>query len=67
MKWKSRLILCLLNLFDIIWKCESDYHTKIHEALLRKKHTFSFDRQLYAERESFSASVVFILFYAGRS
>ena len=41
-----------LDNFSLPGKCESDYHTKIHEALL-KKHTPSLSRQLYAGGASF--------------
>ena len=42
-----------LENFGIIRKCESDYQTKIHEALLIKEHTPSLNRQLYAGGASF--------------
>ena len=42
-----------LDNFSIIRKCESDYHIKIHEALLLNKRTPSFSRQLYAGGASF--------------
>ena len=54
-------IRCGLDNFNIIRKCESEYHTKIHVALLIKNHTPSFNRQLYAGGAS-PASVVLILF-----
>ena len=54
-----------LDNFSIIRKCESHYNTKIHEALLMRKHTPSLNRQLYA-KVHFSASVVLVPFYSGR-
>ena len=35
--------------FTVIQKCQSKFHTKIHEALLIKKNTPKFNRQLYAK------------------
>ena len=42
-----------LDSFKIIRKFRSDYDTKIHEALLIKKHSPSPNRQLYASGASF--------------
>ena len=42
-----------LNSFTILRKCRSEFHTKIHEALLIKKHKPTLNRQLYAAGSSF--------------
>ena len=46
-----------LDSFKIIRKCRSDYDTKIHKALLIKKHSPSLNRQLYASGASFLLQV----------
>ena len=43
----------LLDSFTIIQKCQSEFHTKIHEALLIKKYTPTLNQQLYAAGSSF--------------
>ena len=42
-----------VKLFTVIKKCQSEFHTKIHEALLIKKDTPKLTRQLYAKKASF--------------
>ena len=46
-----------LELFTVIKKCQSKFHTKIHEALLIKKDTPKLNRQLYAKGASFLLQV----------
>ena len=46
-----------IDSFKIIRKCRSDYDTKIHEALLIKKHSPGLNRQLYASGASFLLQV----------
>ena len=46
-----------IDSFKIIRKCRSDYDTKIHEALLMKKHSPGLNRQLYASGASFLLQV----------
>ena len=46
-----------LDSFKIIRKCRSEYDTKIHEALLIKKHSPALNRQLYANGSSFLLQV----------
>ena len=43
--------------FTVIKKCQSRFHTKIHEALLIKKDTPKLNRQLYAKGASFLLQV----------
>ena len=43
--------------FTVIKKCQSKFHTKIHEALLIKKDTPKLNRQLYAKGASFLLQV----------
>ena len=43
--------------FNVIKKCQSKFHTKIHEALLIKKDTPKLNRQLYAKGASFLLQV----------
>ena len=42
-----------VNSFMITKKCNSNFETKIHEALLIKKHNSRLDRQLFANGSSF--------------
>ena len=42
-----------VNSFKIIKKCNSSFETKIHEALLIKKHNPGLNRQLFANGSSF--------------
>ena len=42
-----------LKSFTVIRKCQSKFHTNIHEALLIKKDTPKLNRQLYAKGASF--------------
>ena len=42
-----------LNSFSIIRQCRSEFHTKIHEALLIKKHRPLLNKQLYAGGASY--------------
>ena len=42
-----------LKLFTVNKKCQSEFHTKTHEALLIKKDTPKLNCQLYAKRASF--------------
>ena len=42
-----------LKSFTVIKKCQSEFHTKIHEALSIKKDTPKLNRQLYAKGASF--------------
>ena len=46
-----------IDSFKIIQKCRPDYDTKIHEALLIKKHSPRLNRQLYASGASFLLQV----------
>ena len=46
-----------IDSFKIVRKCRSDYDTKIHEALLIKKHSLGLNRQLYASGASFLLQV----------
>ena len=46
--------------FTVIKKCQSKFHTKIHEALLIKKDTPKLNRQLYAKGASFLLQVFYI-------
>ena len=46
-----------LNGFKVLRTCNSDYATKIQEALLIKKHNPQINRQLYANGSSFLLSV----------
>ena len=46
-----------IDSFKIIRKCRSDYDTKIHEALLIKKHSPGLNRELYASGASFLLQV----------
>ena len=41
-----------LKSFTVIKKCQSKFHTKIHEASLYKKDTPKFNNQLYAKEAS---------------
>ena len=43
--------------FTVIKKCQSKFHTKIHEALLIKKDTPKLNRQLYAKGKFFLLQV----------
>ena len=56
-----------LKLLTVIEKCQSKFHTKIHEALLIKKDTLKLNRQLYAKRGSFFTSSVLNWSYVGES
>ena len=49
-----------LKSFRVIKKCQSKFHTKIHEALLIKKDTPKLNHQLYAKRASFLIQVFYI-------
>ena len=42
-----------INLFKIIKECNSNFETKIYEALLSKKHILGLNQQLFANRISF--------------
>ena len=42
-----------LKSFTVTKKCQSEFHTKIHEALLIKKDTSKLNRQLYNKEASF--------------
>ena len=42
-----------LKSFTLIKKCQSEFHTKLHKALLIKKDTPKLNRQLYAKGASF--------------
>ena len=42
-----------LKSFTVIKKCQSEFHTKIHEALSIKKDTPKLNRQLYDKGASF--------------
>ena len=46
-----------VNSFKIIKKCDSNFETKIHEALLIKKHNPRLNRQLFANRSSFLSNI----------
>ena len=50
-----------LDLFKIIQKYRSECDTKIHEALLIKKHSPTLNRQLYAYVSSFLLQVFYII------
>ena len=43
--------------FNVLRRCKSDYMTKIHEALLIKKHAPCLNRQLFANGSSFLLQV----------
>ena len=47
-----------INLFEIIKKCNSNFETKIHEALLIKKHNRGLKRQLFANGSSFLLNIL---------
>ena len=46
-----------INLFKIIKKCNSNFETKIHKALLIKKHNPGLKRQLVANGSSFLLNI----------
>ena len=46
-----------LNGFKVLRTCNSEYATKIQEALLIKKHNPQLNRQLYANGSSFLLNV----------
>ena len=46
-----------LNVFKVLRTCNSEYATKIQEALLIKKHNLQLNRQLYANGSSFLLNV----------
>ena len=46
-----------VNSFKIIKKCNSNFETKIHEALLIKKHNPKLNRQLFANGSSFLLNI----------
>ena len=46
-----------VNSFKIIKKCNSNFETKIHEALLIKKHKPKLNRQLFANGSSFLLNI----------
>ena len=46
-----------LNSFSVIRKCKSDFHAKIHEALLIKKHAPRLNRHLFGSGASFLLQV----------
>ena len=46
-----------LKSFTVIKKCQSEFHTKMHEALLIKKDTHKLNRQLYAKETFFLLQV----------
>ena len=46
-----------LNSFEVLRTCNSEYATKILEALLIKKHNPQLNRQLYANGSSFLLNV----------
>ena len=43
----------LIHRFSVIKKCSSDYDSKIHEALIIKKHQPKLNKQLYENGSSF--------------
>ena len=47
-----------VNSFKIIKKCNSNFETKIHEALLIKKHNPKLNRQLFANGSSFLLNIL---------
>ena len=47
-----------LKSFTVIKKCQSEFHTKVHEVLLIKKDTPKLNRQLNAKGASFFTSSV---------
>ena len=46
-----------LELFTVIKKCQSEFHTKIYEALLIKEDIPKLNGQLYAKEASFLLQV----------
>ena len=50
-----------VNSFKIIKKCNSNFETKIHEALLIKKHNPKLNRQLFANGSSFLLNIFQII------
>ena len=46
-----------VNSFKLIKKCNSNFETKIHEALLIKKHNPKLNRQLFANGSSFLLNI----------
>ena len=46
-----------VNSFKIIKKCSSTFETKIHEALLIKKHNPKLNQQLFANGSSFLLNI----------
>ena len=50
-----------VNSFKIIKKCNSNFETKIHEALLIKKHNPKLNRQLFANGSSFLLNIFYII------
>ena len=58
----------LIHRFSVIKKCSSDYDSKVHEALLIKKHQPKLNKQLYENGSSFLLQlfgfnhVIFIIF-----
>ena len=49
-----------INSFIILKKCNSDYEAKIHDALLIKRHSPSFNKQCYATGASFLLNILYI-------
>ena len=47
-----------INLFKIIKKCNSNFETKIHDALLIKKHNRGLKRQLFANGSLFLLNIL---------
>ena len=62
---KNHILLCdscssakfSLNIFLILRKCKSEFHTRIHEALLIRKSSLNLSRQLYANVTSFLLNI----------
>ena len=46
-----------INSFTILRKCNSDYETKIHEALLIKRYSPGLNKQCYARGASFLLNI----------
>ena len=51
-----------INSFKIIKKCNSNFETKIHEALLIKKHNPKLNRKLFANGSSFLLNIFKLIF-----
>ena len=50
----------IFKLFWILWKCISDYDTRIYERLLIKKYKPKLNRQLYGNGSSFFVKIILI-------